>query len=107
MLTPSAVILTTGVANSDVNPHGCGGSVVQPSVADLVIDALVQSEWQLSERVAALTLQNEQLITLIADLAFDRALFETLARRWLTETHAAHATASGLREEIRRYVVAR
>ena len=77
------------------------------TVTDLVIDALVCSEWDLSQRVATLTLQNEQLVTLIADLACERAGFEGLARGWLVELAASRATADALRSEIRRYVSSR
>jgi cell division protein FtsB len=77
------------------------------TVADLVIDALVQSEWQLAERCAALQASNDALVALVADLAMDRALFERLARAWLQQTAEARQTASALRDEIRRYVAAR
>lgn len=79
----------------------------QPTVADLVIDALVQSEWTLSERVAALEEQNQQLVNLIADLACDRAGFDGLARKWLGELATSRASAEALRAEIRRYTAAR
>lgn len=73
------------------------------TVTDLVIDALVQSEWQLSARVTQLEADNQALVTLIADLALDRALFDGLARRWLGEVRDSRGVASALREEIRRY----
>lgn len=78
-----------------------------PSVADLVIEALASSEWDLHQRVSELTLLNEQLVTLIADLACARAGFEGLARGWLVELAASRANADALRSEIRRYVAAR
>lgn len=87
-------------------------TLVRPiTVADLVIDALVQSEWELSARVAALTLENEQLVTLVADLAMERTCGDIVLRGWLAKARADGAAseqqAERLREELRRFVSAR
>lgn len=85
------------------------------TATDLVIQALVQSEWELSERVSDLTLQNTQLVSVIADLAFERAVFEMLAERWLgmakgsqlAATERAEEERDALRDELKRYCIAR
>lgn len=81
------------------------------TAADLVIDALVQSEWQLAERVSALTLENAQLVTLVADLAMERTCSDIVLRGWLLKARAEGAAseqqAERLRDELRRYVSAR
>jgi hypothetical protein len=67
---------------------------------------LAESEAALFDRNQYLEDTVQQLTAILADLAYDRAHFETLARGWICELAAQRQTNQQLREELRRFTAA-
>lgn len=76
------------------------------TATQLTIETLAESEAELLDRNEYLEATVRDLSSILADLAFDRCLFETLARGWLVELSQVRKSNEALRDEIRRYVSA-
>jgi hypothetical protein len=69
----------------------------------LTIEMLADSEATLLERCAYLEGVVRDLSVILADLAVDRAHYETLARGWIGECAQQRVSNQRLRDELARY----
>jgi hypothetical protein len=76
------------------------------TATQLTIETLAESEAELLDRNEYLEATVRDLSSILADLAFDRCLFETLARGWLVELSQVRKSNEALRDEIRRFTSA-
>lgn len=80
--------------------------MLQMTAEQLTVDMLAESEAALHERNCYLDATVRDLTIILADLAFDRCLYESLARGWLVELAETRRTNTRLREELARYTSA-
>jgi hypothetical protein len=69
----------------------------------LTLEMLADSEAAVLERNDYLEATVRDLTVILADLAVDRCLFETLARGWLLEMGSLRQSNQRLRDELARY----